>query len=135
MSKEAVKYAKKELEVELYCIGPETAYLEKDMKGANFWLQHAESEVARMQEEQKAGRKMQEATLAELIGEESKGKGKGKANTNSSDPIAVPPHGALTDMSEPSARDGSRAQYPDQERVDLGDDALFARALLATRGV
>jgi len=36
----AVKYAKKECDDELYCIGTETAHLAKDMKGAECWLRH-----------------------------------------------------------------------------------------------
>ena len=36
----SVHYAKKERDVERYCIGTETAHLAKDMKGAEFWLEH-----------------------------------------------------------------------------------------------
>jgi hypothetical protein len=73
MSGEAVKYAKKELEVERYCIGENTAHLEKDMKGAEFWLPHVVSEHLKIQEEQRAEEKLQKAKLAE-----KSGKGKAK---------------------------------------------------------
>ncbi|KAM0717353.1 hypothetical protein Q7P37_007205 [Cladosporium fusiforme] len=36
----AVSYAKKERDIERFCIGSDTAHLEKDMKGAEFWIQH-----------------------------------------------------------------------------------------------
>jgi hypothetical protein len=34
----AVGYAKKERHVELCCVGTETAHLEEDLKGAEYWL-------------------------------------------------------------------------------------------------
>lgn len=36
----AVRYAKKERHVELYCVGTETSHLKEDMKGAEYWLAH-----------------------------------------------------------------------------------------------
>jgi hypothetical protein len=53
-SSKAVKYAKMELEVERYCVGAETAHLEKNTKGAEFWLPHVESEHVKLQEKQRA---------------------------------------------------------------------------------
>ncbi|KAK5118169.1 hypothetical protein LTR85_008149 [Meristemomyces frigidus] len=38
----AMAYARKELEVQRYCLGTETAHMEKDMEGAEFWIKHLE---------------------------------------------------------------------------------------------
>jgi hypothetical protein len=73
-SSKAVKYAKMELEVERYCVGAETAHLEKDMNGAEFWLPHVTSEHAKLQEKQRAEEMLQKGQVAE-----KSGKGKGKA--------------------------------------------------------
>jgi hypothetical protein len=73
-SSKAVKYAKMELEIERYCVGAETAHLEKDMKGAEFWLPHVESEHVKLQEKQRAEEMLQKGQVAE-----KSGKGKGKA--------------------------------------------------------
>lgn len=74
-SSKAVKYAKMELEVERYCVGAETAHLEKDMKGAEFWLPHVTSEHAKLQEKQRAEEMLQKGKAAEMSG---KGKDKTK---------------------------------------------------------
>ena len=36
-------YARKELEVQRYCLGTETAHMEEGMEGAEFWIHHLES--------------------------------------------------------------------------------------------
>ncbi|KAK4540498.1 hypothetical protein LTR36_009136 [Oleoguttula mirabilis] len=38
----AMAYARKELEVQRYCLGTETAHMEMDMEGAEFWIKHVE---------------------------------------------------------------------------------------------
>jgi hypothetical protein len=63
-----------ELEIERYCVGAETAHLEKDMKGAEFWLPHVESEHVKLQEKQRAEEMLQKGKVAD-----KSGKGKGKA--------------------------------------------------------
>lgn len=35
-------YARKELEVQRYCLGTETEHLESDMEGAEFWIKDLE---------------------------------------------------------------------------------------------
>jgi hypothetical protein len=72
-SGKAIKYANKELEVEKYCIGTKTAHLEKDMKGAEFWLPHVVSEDAKLQAKQRAEEMLQKKKVAE-----KSGKGKAK---------------------------------------------------------
>jgi hypothetical protein len=72
-SGKAIKYANKELEVEKYCIGTKTAHLEKDMKGAEFWLPHVTSEHAKLQTKQRAEEMLQKGKVAE-----KSGKGKAK---------------------------------------------------------
>lgn len=72
-SSKAVEYAKMELEVERYCIGIDTAHLEKDVKGAEFWLPHVMSEDAKLQAKQRAEEALQKKKVAEKTG---KGKAK-----------------------------------------------------------
>jgi hypothetical protein len=77
-SGKAVKYANKELEVERYCIGTETAHLEQDMRGADFWLpyvmsEHVKIERVKVQEKQRAEVMLQKGNAAE-----KSGKAKGK---------------------------------------------------------
>ncbi|KAK5136624.1 hypothetical protein LTR08_002638 [Meristemomyces frigidus] len=38
----AMAYARKELAVQRYCLGTETAHMEMDMEGAEFWIKHLE---------------------------------------------------------------------------------------------
>ena len=33
-------YARKEINVQRYCLGTETAHLEQNMEGAEFWIKH-----------------------------------------------------------------------------------------------
>jgi hypothetical protein len=72
-SSKAVEYAKMELKVERYCTGKDTAHLEKDMKGAEFWLPHVVSEDAKLQEKKRAEEMLQKKKVAE-----KSGKGKAK---------------------------------------------------------
>jgi hypothetical protein len=72
----AVTYAKKERDIERYCIGADTAqmaHLEVDMKGAEFWLKHVLSERQTHQVKRKAAGKwlkeeMERETPAKKIG-------------------------------------------------------------------
>ncbi|KAK3936719.1 hypothetical protein QBC46DRAFT_24732 [Diplogelasinospora grovesii] len=41
-TEKAMYYARKELDIERCCIGTETAHLQKDMEGAEYWLAHLE---------------------------------------------------------------------------------------------
>jgi hypothetical protein len=72
----AAKYAKKSLEVERYCIGTDTAYLEDDLeKSAESWLRHVTNELAKQQD-----------TVAALVADKrptEKGHGNGHGNGNS----------------------------------------------------
>ena len=72
-SGKALKYANRELEVEKYCIGTKTAHLEKDMKGAKFWLSHVMGEDVKLQQKKRAEEKLQKGKMAE-----ESGKGKAK---------------------------------------------------------
>jgi len=59
-----------------------SAHLEKDMKGAEFWLQHVMSEHAKIQEKQRDDERLRKGTPADGAAtktkENGKGKGKGK---------------------------------------------------------
>ena len=41
----ATAYARKELQVQRYCLGSETAHLVEDMEGAELWIRHLEHDV------------------------------------------------------------------------------------------
>lgn len=56
----AVNYAKKERDIEQYCIGADTAkmpHLEKDLKGAEFWFKHVLDERTKGEAAKRANEK------------------------------------------------------------------------------
>lgn len=76
----AVSYAKKDRNVEHYCIGIETAHLKKDLKGAEHWLEHVLGERENDQTKRKAdGKALKEKMALEMAPKPQKGaKGKKK---------------------------------------------------------
>lgn len=80
----AIAYAKKELDVERYCVGTETAHLQEDMDGAEYWLAHleAEREQKRTQGEGKGKAPQTADAVQDTAGEGKKKKKRGKARKN-----------------------------------------------------
>jgi len=81
MFDKAVTFAKKERDIERYCIGADTAqmaHLEADHKGAEFWLKYVLSERQLHHIKQKAAEKwLKEEMARESVAKSKKG-GKGK---------------------------------------------------------
>lgn len=75
----AVAYAKKERDVERYCVGTETAHLKKDMKGAKYWLNDMLAERERVRARESKGKAEQERSRKKDVtagGKKKSGKGR-----------------------------------------------------------
>ena len=80
MFDKAVTFAKKERDIERFCIGADTAqmaHLEADHKGAEFWLKYVLSERQLHHIKQKAAEKWLKEMARETVAKTKKG-GKGK---------------------------------------------------------
>jgi hypothetical protein len=77
MFDKAVTYAKKERDIERYCIGADTAqmtHLEADQKGAEFWLKYVLNERQLHHIKQKAAEKwLNEEMARETVAKSKKG--------------------------------------------------------------
>ena len=131
----AVGYAKKNLEVERYCIGTDTAYLEDDLeKSAESWLQHVKNELAKYQDTVAALAVEENATDEGSAKGKSKRKGKRKGKGNKKKPILEQATVVDSDLGLADDLDGTRVASTDVDDK-LEDDASFARASAAAQGV
>jgi hypothetical protein len=80
MFDKAVTYAKRERDIERYCIGADTAqmaHLEVDLEGAEFWLKHVLSERQTHLTKQKAAEKWLKEEMERETPAKKKSGGKG----------------------------------------------------------